>query len=130
MRLARMTQIAVVLLVAGCAGTNRERPGASPERDIISSDEIEAANQPTAYDVIKKLRANFLSYRGRTSLSGTSPAEPVVFLDEQVYGPLASLRTISASHVETIRMYRTWEAQTKFGPGLMGGVIAVYTRSQ
>ncbi len=131
MVLARLPQIAVAIFLAACAGVNREPPATtSMDRDIISFEEIDASNQPSAYDVIKKLRANFLNFRGRTSLANTSPAEPFVFVDEQAYGPLSSLRTIPANHVETIRMYRTWEAQTKFGTGLMGGVIAVYTRSQ
>ena len=130
MILARLSQIAAAVLIAGCAGAKQESPSTPMDRDIISAQEIDAVNQPTAYDVIKKLRANFLSYRGRTSLSNTSSAEPIVYVDEQAFGPISSLRTIPANHVETIKLYRTWEAQTKFGTGLMGGVIAVYTRSQ
>jgi hypothetical protein len=44
------------------------------------------------------------------------------------FGQIASLRTIPASQVSTIRLYRAWEAATKFGTGNMGGVIAVTTR--
>jgi hypothetical protein len=38
------------------------------------------------------------------------------------------LRNIPASDVAVIRLYRSWEATTKFGAGKMGGVIAVTTR--
>jgi hypothetical protein len=38
------------------------------------------------------------------------------------------LRNIPASQVSTIRLYRAWEATTKFGTGNMSGVIAITTR--
>jgi hypothetical protein len=75
------------------------------------------------------LRANFLSYRGETSLNNrSSQPYPTVYVDGQPYGAIASLRTIPASQVATIRLYRSSEATTKFGTGNMGGVIAVTTR--
>src|SRR5207247_1351041 len=56
------------LLVAtfGCAPTQTvSRRG--QDNQLITEEEIEASRAPTAYDVIQKLRANFLSYRGETS---------------------------------------------------------------
>jgi hypothetical protein len=96
--------------------------------DVITEDEIATVNASNAYDIIKKLRANFLSYRGKTSMLGTSNADPTVYVDDQAYGPISSLRTIPASQVTSIRMYRSWDAKTKYGQGNMGGVIAVNTK--
>ncbi|HEX9220220.1 MAG TPA: hypothetical protein VF858_07015, partial [Gemmatimonadaceae bacterium] len=99
------------------------------DNQLITEEEIEASRAPTAYDVIQKLRANFLSYRGETSFDKRkSQPYPTVYVDGQEFGPLSSLRTIPASQVATIRLYRSWEATTKFGTGNMGGVIAVTTR--
>lgn len=96
---------------------------------IITQEEIEASHTATAYDAIQKLRANFLTYRGETSLNkNTSQPYPTVYVDGQEFGPIGSLRSIPASQVATIRLYRSWEATTKFGTGNMGGVIAVTTR--
>ncbi|MDP9206492.1 MAG: hypothetical protein M3P12_13730 [Gemmatimonadota bacterium] len=108
-------------------------PGAGARRaedsQLITEDEVEASRAPTAYEVIQKLRANFLSYRGETSLNrNSSQPYPTVYVDGQEFGPLATLRNIQASQVSTIRLYRSWEATTKFGTGNMGGVIAVTTR--
>lgn len=121
-----------IALLAGCAG-NTVTPGSAipMQRDLITSDEIEASNTAstaTAYDVVKKLRGNFLSYRGRTSLKNTSSPDPTVYLDEQAFGPISSLRNILASQIAYIRLYRSWEATTKYGMGNMGGVIAVTTK--
>lgn len=121
--------LAMSCLICACGGaTNREPPVSSLARDVITAEEIEASGVANAYDAIRKLRGNFLSYRGRTSLNGTSSPDPFVYVDDQAYGPISSLRTIPAIQVETIRLYRTWEAQTKYGAGLMGGVIAISTR--
>jgi outer membrane cobalamin receptor len=126
--LARLLVTVLVGVLLACSPPNtRSRGGADPQ--IITEEEIEASRAPTAYEVIQKLRANFLSYRGETSLNrSTSHPYPTVYVDGQEFGPLSSLRNIPASQVATIRLYRSWEATTKFGTGHPGGVIAVTTR--
>lgn len=103
--------------------------GEISDAQIITEDQVEASRAPTAYDVIQKLHANFLSYHGETSFDkSSSQPYPTVYVDGQEFGPIGSLRNIPASQVSTIRLYRAWEATTKFGSGNTGGVIAVTTR--
>ena len=132
MRWLLCAAVTSIALLSGCAGNRATSGQAIPiQRDLITSDEIEASNTAstaTAYDVVKKLRGNFLSYRGRTSLKNTSSPDPTVYLDDQAFGPISSLRNIPASQVAYIRLYRSWEATTKYGMGNMGGVIAVATK--
>jgi hypothetical protein len=52
----------------------------------------------------------------------------MVFMDDQVYGPVSVLRNIPASQIAAIRLYRAWEAVIKHGSGLPGGAIAIYSR--
>ena len=120
----------VALLSAAMLACTPPRPGpAIPDSQLITEDEIEASRAPTAFEVIQKLRANFLSYRGETSFDRQkSQPYPTVYVDGQEYGPIGTLRNIPASQVATIRLYRSWEATTKFGTGNMGGVIAITTR--
>jgi hypothetical protein len=107
----------------------KSNSGEISDSQIITEDEVEASRAPTAYDVIQKLHANFLSYHGETSFDkSNSQPYPTVYVDGQEYGPIGSLRNIPASQVSTIRLYRSWEATTKFGGGHMGGVIAITTR--
>ena len=104
-------------------------PGGMSNSQLITEDEIDASRAATAYEAIQKLRGNFLSYRGETSFNkNTSQPYPTVYLDGQEFGPIATLRTLPAAQIATIRLYRSWEATTKFGTGNMGGVIAVTTR--
>jgi len=129
LRVRLFAGVLVPLLLLGCS---RAKPNSlySVNPDVISDEEIiaVAANTSTAYDIVKKLRGNWFSYRGKTSLLGTSSADPTVYVDDQSYGPISSLRTIPASQVTQMRIYRSWEATTKYGTGNMGGVIAVATK--
>jgi hypothetical protein len=104
-------------------------PGQISNSQLITEEEIEASRASSALDVIQKLRANFLTYRGETSLNRSrSSPYPTVYLDGQMFGPIATLKTIPAMQIASIRLYRSWEATTKFGVGNMGGVIEINTR--
>jgi hypothetical protein len=121
----------VLLLLAPALACSppRQGPGEISNSQIITEDEIVASRATTAYEAVQKLRANFLTYRGETSLSKSrSQPYPTVYLDGQEFGPIATLRNIPASQVATIRLYRAWEATTKYGARNMSGVIEVSTR--
>jgi hypothetical protein len=122
-----MVTVLCGLLLACSPPSTQSRRGSDPQ--IITEEEVEASRGATAYEVIQKLRANFLSYRGETSFDKRkSQPYPMVYVDGQEFGPLSSLRSIPAAQVSVIRLYRSWEATTKFGTGNMGGVIAITTR--
>ncbi len=121
-----------LLAVAGatlCCTTPKLESAEPADSRVITREEIEASRTATAYDAIQKLRANFLSYRGETSFNkNTSQPYPTVYVDGQEFGPISTLRSIPASQVAAIRLYRSWEATTQYGAGHSGGVIAVTTR--
>lgn len=127
LRVKSWAGVVVALWLFACAHTQSQSQNGS-RTDEITEEEIVASSAANAYEVVRKLRANFLSFRGRTTLLGTSSPDPTVYVDEQAFGPVSSLRTIPASQITRIRLYRSWEATTKYGAGNMGGVIAVSTR--
>src|SRR5437868_11061728 len=106
LRVRLFSGVLVPLLLFGCSHA-KPNPLYSVNPDVISDEEIIAvsANTSTAYDIVKKLRGNWLSYRGKTTLIGTSSADPTVYVDEQSYGPISSLRSIPASQVTQMRIY-------------------------
>jgi outer membrane cobalamin receptor len=126
---SRLTLMSVTAVLTACAAPAVSSHSDDPRSQLITQEEIEASRAPTAYEVIQKLHANFLTYRGETSLDRSkSQPYPTVYVDGQEYGSVGMLRNLPASQVSTIRLYRAWEATTKFGTGNMGGVIAVTTR--
>jgi outer membrane cobalamin receptor len=125
----QLLRMSVTTVIVACAAPAVSSHSEDSRAQLITQEEIEASRAPTAYEVIQKLRANFLTYRGETSFDkNKSQAYPTVYVDGQEYGSVTMLRNIPASQVATIRLYRAWEATTKFGTGNMGGVIAVTTR--
>jgi len=127
MRLGWLAAPAVVFALTSCAPP--QSGFATPrDRARITQEEVEESNEGSAYDVIVKLRPNFFMSRGSTSLRPDDSRLPAVFLDGIEHGPISSLRTIPASNVAEIRLYRSWEATTQFGTGYMSGVIAIRTR--
>lgn len=119
--------IAGVVFASGCASRQASDQTEYNSAQITEA-EIDASGAATAYDAVKKLRGNFLASRGRTSIREPSVSEPNVYVDEQYFGPLKSLRSIPAAQVGLIRLYRAWEVQSKYGTNNLGGVIAVTTR--
>ena len=125
---ARMLVLLGVAGAIGCASGGT--PGAvRANPSIITQQEIAQAGTGNAYDVIRRLRPNFLASRGEITLGnaqGSSPY-PNVYLDGLMYGDINSLKNIDAGQVIEVRMYQAWEAQTKFGLGNNSGVIAIST---
>lgn len=116
----------LALSLAACVKASNSPQGA--QRDLITEEEIASTNAINAYEAVQKLRGNFLSDRGKTTILGKSPSKPTVFVDGIQFGEIQSLRTISASVVQSIRLYRAYEAEQRYGNGVMGGVIEVTTK--
>jgi outer membrane cobalamin receptor len=127
--MAARWHLALPLFMAVACSHPRMSSGDTYNSQLITEDEIVASRASTAYDVIHKLRANFLTNRGETSLyrSQTNPY-PTVYVDGQEFGPISTLSSIPADQVSMIRLYRVSEASTKYGAHNLGGVIAITTR--
>jgi hypothetical protein len=127
MRLRLVGVLVATAVVTACLGPP---PAGRPVRDrrVITRADIEAVQVETAYDLVKRYRADFLRSRGATSLTQRSTPYAAVFLDELEFGTIESLRQIPANQIGEVRFYESTEAQTKFGSGRMGGVIAITSR--
>jgi hypothetical protein len=124
----RLVMVVASGLLLACARP-KLGPGEIGNSQLITEDEITDSRTSNAFDAIHKLRANFLTYRGETSFDRSrSTPYPTVYLDGQEFGPISTLRNVPTEEIASIRLYRSWEATTKFGTGNMGGVIAITTK--
>lgn len=125
----RAFPLACLALLMACS---RVPPGSQGDRNVIRAEEIETVEATTAYDIVAKLRAEFLRSRGPASASrGRATERPMVtvFVDGVEAGPAdPALRSIQAIDVAEIRMYRAGDAATKYGTRHTGGVLEVTTR--
>ena len=124
-RAARLLLLMVLPILACTRASNRPGTG---DRDTITEEEIATSSAVNAYEAVQRLRGNFLSNRGKTTILGKSSPMPIVYLDGVRYGEVQTLRNISASQVQAIRLYRAYDAQQKYGNDVMGGVIEVTTK--
>src|SRR3954464_1087656 len=100
----------ILLLTLALGACTHAGPKESHDPNVITEQEIDASGGTTAHDVILKVRSNFLSDRGKTTLIGAAPNKPSVFLDGVHFGEISALRNISARQLTSIRLYRAWEA--------------------
>ncbi len=121
--------LAAVLACASQSGPNAPAGTvvARTDRNIISDAEIQSGPSSNLYDLISKLRPNFLRSRGPMSLSSGSTANEyaTVYMDGRPYGDIASLRSIVSTQVSEIRYYDANSAASKFGTINGNGVIEV-----
>ena len=119
--------VLVPVVLLGCGP--HHVPHGAYDPNLITEDEIVDSRASNAYDVIHKLRGNFLSYRGKISIySPATVSMPTVYVDDQRYGDINILSTIPAADIATIRLYRAWDATTRYGINNAGGVISITTR--
>ena len=115
------------LLVVACF--HRAPLSAVPDSNVITEDEIRSAQDASIYDVIAKLRPEYLRDRGPIALVGGARDVPTVFLNQQEYGPIAILRQVPASDIAEVRYYSGIDAVAKFGRAYGTGVIQLVSRN-
>ena len=95
--------------------------------NLITRAEIVDSHATDALTCIRRLRGEFLSNRGRTSVLLSNEMLPVVYLDQMQLGSFEVLATIPTSEISEIRLYRSWEAAYKFGRDKTTGVVQIIT---
>lgn len=118
----------LTLVVAIACSHPKMGPGEAYDSQVITEDEIIASHATNAFEVIHKLRSNFLTNRGQTSIKDPSSPFPTVYVDDQEFGPISTLASIPAAQISLIRLYRVSEANAKYGTHNLTGVIAITTR--
>ena len=123
----RLCMIAVAVALA-CSPAAVTPGGSAPRRSstLLTAAEIRDANLDlgTAFDVISRLRPNWLSH---VTESNNPPRREFarVFVDGRFYGELESLRNIDASQIGEVRFYSAAES-ARFGlEAGLSGVIEI-----
>lgn len=105
---------------------------ASP--DYITSVEVAATPVSNVYDLINRLRPQWLRTQTGSIRDNTRSQVIAVYLDDARMGDVASLRTISTSGVQSLRYYDATRAATVLrNPGsdpIAGAIVITTTNSQ
>jgi hypothetical protein len=98
--------------------------------NVLIEEEIARAAATDAYEVVYRLRPNWLRRRGPTTLRSPGSGEVTVYVDGVQFGDNAVLRSIPAGDVVGMAYFSAADATTRFGGRQGGAVIEVYTRRQ
>ena len=110
----------------GCASGAAGTPRAPTDRNVINQAELESVASTNLYELVEKVRPNFLRSRGQSSLNSSATLEyPAVYVDGRPYGDIASLRSLVTSQVSQVRYYDAPSAAARFGAINAPGVIDV-----
>ena len=124
----RRRLLLVFLLVAACH-RQTSPSGHGNQRNVITQEEIDASTASNVYDLIAQIRADYLKDRGKISIRTNQNEKAVVFLNDQEYGILESMRNIPLSRVSEIRYYPGTDAVNRFGAQYGGGVVMLISRN-
>ena len=128
MQRARWIALALALSV-GCHHQPAQ-PHGPVSSNLITQDEIDAADAGNIYEVVARLHGNFLNDRGRASLRSNVHSRAIVFLNDQEYGIPETMRNIPPGRIAEIRFFPGTEAVSRFGSQYGGGVIQLISRNQ
>ncbi|HKW49600.1 MAG TPA: hypothetical protein VJN70_19240 [Gemmatimonadaceae bacterium] len=124
-----MTIAAVTLLGGGCASSPSGNSGAvtpaGSSRYVVTEAELANVGDRSVYDALLQLKPAFLRSRDTQTTSHQEVTPVHVFVDGGRTEGLDALRTIRANTVKELRFYEPEQANTRFGTGNNGGVIAV-----
>ena len=129
---------AALLAAGACGGVTPAAPAPSPtataaparsNSDVITASELRTGEYRDVYQAVERLRPQFLRSRGVSSVRSRSSEDnqPVVFIDEQRMGGLATMRGLPVENVREIRYVAARDATTRWGTGYTAGVILIVT---
>jgi hypothetical protein len=121
---------AAIVMACASASTGAKSGTTAHATNVISRDEIMAAQVYSAYDAIQRLRPSFFRSHGSTTMAANDAGLPSVYLNRQLYGDIGSLKQIEVAAIREIHYYTPAEASTRFGKGNPSGAIEVVTDAQ
>lgn len=99
----------------------------SSNRSVIGPAEFLDLSADNAYDIVRRLRPEWLNNRPPNLFGQIGPQTVPVYLDDFRYGEIESLRGIHVQTISFIRFVSPSTATARWGTGHVAGVIQVIT---
>ena len=123
-RLLLLLALTTSCMFAACATAAKSASGGG-NGSTLTQAQLEKATSENLYDALVKLRPAWLSSRGPTSITNSSPTSVDVFMDGNIVGTADFLRELRVTDVSLVRYWSAGEASARFGMGHPRGVIEV-----
>lgn len=124
--IGRVAASALLVVLFSCAGHAGRRIDPNYDPTVLSGDQLANAHYLTLYDMIEALRPNWLKARGRDSIY--NPTSVLVYLDDNKFGEVGTLRSINPTSVRYVHFLDGLAASARWGVGHGSGVILVVSQ--
>ena len=119
--------LVAAVILAGCSAATQNSPSRG-DPNVLTHEQLTATNSTSVFDALEKLRPEWLTSRGPTSVTDATPAVPSVFMNGQMLGKVEVLRDIRVLDVGEARFWSAAQASARFGMGHPRGVIELKNR--
>ena len=119
--------LTTAVLLIGCSSAATQS-GPRGDANRLTHDQLAATNSGTVYDAVEKLRPEWLTSRGPSSMTDPTPTVASVFMNGQLLGKVDFLREVRIIDVSEARYWPAGQAAAKFGMGHPRGVIELTRR--
>jgi hypothetical protein len=127
MRLLTCATTVTMWLAIACARPSGQQPVSGVARSsnstLLTQEQLAATNAPNLYEAIRKLRPEWLSSRGATSVTDETPTVASVYMDGTNLGKVDALKEMRVLDITHARYWDTGQASARFGMGHPRGVI-------
>jgi hypothetical protein len=129
--LRRTFALGCLVAAAACASPPAPEAAQPTNRTMITDAEIPTTGTESAYDLIQRIRPEYLRPRPTQTYMGAKSNEappPALVFNGQRLGDVGDLRQVPAPSLSYVRYYSIEEGKRKFGMQYGGGVIEIRYR--
>ncbi len=121
--------LCALLILSGCATSGESSPSSSGsgDRDLITRANLEGMDRLNALEAIRRLKPQWLQYRGRSVLVNTGREGLRVYVNRHFFGDAGSLSTLMVRDIQEIRRLDARQATLRFGTDHTMGAIEIST---
>jgi outer membrane cobalamin receptor len=116
----------VVGLTASCATATQQGSATRSDRNVLTAEDFQGQSGRSLYDILARMRPNWIRPQGANLVSGTSPV--VVYVNNVRFGGVDVLTDIPLDEVARVRFVDGTDAATRYGLNTDGGVLEVTTK--
>jgi hypothetical protein len=132
-RIFGLSRFGAVVALAACASSGSGAARTAPRSsDQITSAEVASSSASNAYELIERLRPNWLRTPGVASIGGGAHSQiVVVYLDGHRLGDIGSLRQLSVVGIKSLQWLDAARAATvlnEVGSDPIAGAIIIKTQ--
>lgn len=135
LRVRRVALLALGVSTLGCWRSVAADPDIPPvpenrDRSVLTTDELRTNHDQYLYDLVQRLRPEWLRTRGATSIGAGIAGNPdgdqvQVYVGQVRLGGPAVLERLETSAATSLKYFTPAQAQQRFGPGHPNGAIQV-----